>query len=440
MIKKKALLINPGYNNGIWNEMYPTGALTQLASITIEMGWDVEIIQCVTDRVSHEGVVEWVKSEQPDLIGISLTTFQTQPTKELSRMLKQITRVPIVAGGVHISSIKDQALVDFPDVDYFVDGGAESLWCVFLSVGVWGERRVIKGTTPDLNNIPFPDYSHSNTARYFGASPPGEHPSMFMMASRGCPFLCSYCSKAVYGSTVRYKNPEYVVKELEYLKEQGFKEVFFQDDTLNMNRAWLEEILDRIISAKLDMKFRCPFRANEKLVDVSLLQKMKKAGFWLIFYGVESGNQEMLDKMGKGLKLEEIERAFQLTKGEGIKTEASFIIGLMGDTPDTVQETYKFYRKLDPFWAGFSIAMPFPGTRYYNEVKEAGYLLETDFDKYTPERCIIRNETLSRDTIVETRNSISKEVQKRNLAHLVMCTTTLKWSIKKAKTFYGGRN
>lgn len=434
-MRRNALLINPGYNSPIRNEMYPTGALTLLQAVTKEEGWHADIIQCVSDRIDHDGVLEQIRTKSPSVIGISVTTFQTRPAKRLTHKIKTaFPEIRVVAGGAHISSIGKAVLDEFPNVDYFVVGEGENAWRSILQSPPI-HRCVIQGTMADLNQLPLPDYTGIDLDKYFGALPPSAKPSMFLMASRGCPFQCVFCSKAVYGSKVRYKSPERVMQEIKNFSRMGIKEVFFQDDTLNLNHDWFNEILERIIFEKLNLSFKGSFRANSELINIGLLKKVRKAGFWLIFYGVESGNQEMLTNMGKGLNLHEIERAFKLTHESGLKTEASFIIGLPWETRQTIEQTWKFYRKIKPFWAGFSIAIPFPGTKFYTLAKESQLIEDKDFDGYFADRCVIRSLYMDREEIDSMAAQIGHRVQMHNSFNLALCPTRMRWAIRRYYDF-----
>lgn len=434
-MKRRALLINPGHNIALRNEMYPTRALTLLKAVSREEGWQADIIQCVSDRIDHDGVVDQIQMVQPSVVGLSVTTFQTKPTKQLTRKIK--TKFPdilIVAGGAHISSIGEGALTEFPDVDCFVSGEGEHAWRSILQFPPT-HRCIIQGTIVDLDQTPLPDYAGIDFDKYFGSLPPSAKPAMYLMASRGCPFQCVFCSKCVYGSQVRYKSPETVMMELRQFRRMGMKEIFFQDDTLNLNHSWFNEILDRILFEKLDLAFKASFRANAKLVTPELLAKAKKAGFWLIFYGVESGNQEMLDRMHKGLKVDEIARAFSLTHAAGVKTEASFIIGLPWETEETIEDSWRFYQRLKPFWAGFSIATPFPGTQFYLEAQRNDLIIEKDFDNFFPDRCVIRTYSMDNKSIGAAATLINQKIRVRNIRNLLFCPSRMRWAVRRYLDF-----
>jgi anaerobic magnesium-protoporphyrin IX monomethyl ester cyclase len=264
-----------------------------------------------------------------------------------------------------------------------------------------GETRIINQPSPlmeNLDNLPLPDKSMINFSRCSGLFPVGKRPCMFIMASRGCPYQCTFCSKSVYGNTLRQRSPENVVEEIELLyKDWGVREIHFADDTFNANLNWAHKLLDLIIKGEWNKKlaFRIALRVNEKIVNYELLKHLKAAGVWFIYYGVENGNQAMLDRMHKGIKIEEVKRAFRITHTVGIKTEAFFIIGMPGETKATIKDSYNLYKEINPWWGGFSKAMPFPNTLFAKEVEENGQLLCKDYEKWNPSNIVVRTDELT---------------------------------------------
>ena len=372
----KILLVNPSYNYPTRKEMYPSGALMLLGTMAKQHGHDVKIIHMVADKQSIKDVLLITNEYRADIVGITVNTFQVGPTKQLLSTLKALSFARLVIGGPHPTSVGiDEARIEFPEADDIICGEGEHQFISILNGANIDKPQ-------DLEYIAPPDLSLIDVNKFTGAYPLRSNPTMFMMASRGCPGQCTYCNRSIFGNKVRYRSPENVLKEIRYLAKCGMKEVFIQDDTFNINKDWYGEILQRIIFEGLNnkMRFRTPFRADEKLVDSKMLKLAKNAGFWLLFYGVESGNQGMLDRMNKRLSLDEIERAVRLTKEAGIKVETSFIVGLPGETRQTAEDTVKFYHKLSPFWSGCGIAIPFPSTDLYNEIKPQ--LNGLSFDNY----------------------------------------------------------
>lgn len=182
--------------------------------------------------------------------------------------------------------------------------------------------------------------------------------------------------------------------EIEWLqKSYNVQEIFFQDDTFNLTHRWLEKICQGIISRGLNKKcvFKAPFRANASLVSPEILKLLKKAGFWMIFYGVESGDPEVLRAISKNLTLDEIKRAFYLTKKAGIQTYASFMIGNLNDSPSSIKNSIKFAKIIDPDYVGFAVAMPYPGSRLYEILEENDQITLSDTMNFKMGKYIIPN-------------------------------------------------
>lgn len=395
------MLINPEYNWPVKEEMYPSGALLLLGTMLKQRGHTVKLVHMVADRVNVTRLVDIIKEFKPEMVGITMTTFQAKSARGISQAIKETAPdTIIIVGGTHVSALKRESLGADKHIDIAIVGEGEHIFVDIVEGGRYYSNLITAEREENLDFIPLPDLSLINIRKFKGSPPFGPHPGMFVMASRGCPFQCTFCSKSVFGNKVRYRKPEAVVDEIEYLhKDWGIREVFLQDDTFNLKRDWCEEILRGIIRRGLNRRtvFRAPCRANEKLVDLDLLKLMRQAGFWLIFYGVESGNQGMLDRMKKGLTLNEIRQAFNLTHEARIKTEAAFIVGLPGETEDTFGDTFEFCKELRPFWVGFSIATPFPGTSLFEEVREQ--VQDIRFEEYTPSAIYYSTDGLSKDDI-----------------------------------------
>lgn len=260
----------------------------------------------------------------------------------------------------------------------------------------------------DINMLPLPDYDlvdHYIT-RYIGAYPTVFKPSFDIMCTRGCPFACKFCSSpTIWHSKVTFRSIDSVIAETAMLvRRYGAKEIFFQDDTLNSRKEWFTDLCDHLISTGLSKvtRFRVQFRVNEQMVSEDIIAKAKAANVWLIFYGVESGNQGILDGMQKRTTVAEIERAFRLTAEAGIKSLGSFIVGYPGDTPHTINDTYLLVTRIKPDFGGFNVATPFPGSSLYDEVVAAGLLDDNscDLTKYNALECRIRTKELSHQELV----------------------------------------
>ncbi|HAF96157.1 MAG TPA: hypothetical protein DER10_04645 [Elusimicrobia bacterium] len=409
---KKILLVNPLENYSPRKyDMYPSGALVLMGTMAHNKGHSVKIVHQLTDGVDLTELGNILSVFKPDIVGITMNTFQTFHARKISELVKKTDKnILVVTGGPHPSALKLKIFEDFPCVDVAVIGEGEA---AFMEIVEGGDLSVIPGicfnnkmnpqrpAAMNLDYIPLPNLNLVNFSRnkFTGAEPVGAYPTMYIMASRGCPFHCIYCNKSVWGNTVRFRRPELILEEIKWLHEKyGVKEIFFQDDTFNLNREWAEQVFNLIIANGLNRNiiYKTPFRVNEKLVDKKLLELAKKAGFWLIFYGVESGNQEMLDKMKKGITIREVKRAFELTHSVGLKTIASFIVGLPGETKKTIEDTFNLQRELKPYFTGSSPAIPFPDTEFEKIVIEKGHLLIYNHDEYCLDKFIVRTDDLSK--------------------------------------------
>ncbi|MGA2090778.1 MAG: radical SAM protein [Endomicrobiales bacterium] len=424
---KKILLVNPSENSSSKkHEAYPSGALLLIGTMLTERGHHVSIIHMTGEGQTIEGLERRIVDMQPDIVGITMNTFQTVSARRISESVKKINpKTLVVTGGPHPSALKTEILTDFPHIDVAVIGEGEHTFMEIVAdadlhtlAGICyeGRENAARPYAENLDYLPLPDLSLVNMRMFAGADPVGAYPSMFIMASRGCPFQCTFCNKSIWGGKVRLRKPELVVREIEWLHSRyGIREIFFQDDTFNLRRQWTEEICHRIMEKGLHKKmvFKTPFRANKELVDEALLGLMKAAGFWLIFYGVENGNQQMLDAMGKGLKIEDIKRAFRLTHAAGIKTIGSFIVGMPGETEETVNDSIALFNEIRPYVTGCAAAMPFPKTVFEQEVIKRGHRLISDYDQYAMGKILVRTDALDPEQLKKAFERFRKIIIKR---------------------------
>ncbi len=421
----RVLLICPQENIPRTAEGYPSGALLLLGSMLLARGHEVSVVQMISDKVDITGIEGRARKFKPDIVGITMNTYQTRSAREVSEAIKKVSKnILVVTGGPHPSALKLDTFRHFPDIDVVVYGEGEE---TFFELVEGTPMSEIQGICYEDNlNPPRPfiqDFSHipltnldliggkEGMKKYHGPYPRGPMPSMFIMASRGCFGRCKFCNSPVFwGSKVRSRKPEAIVNEIEWLhRKYGISEIYFQDDTFNANKRWAETVLNMIIEKKLNwnISYRLCFRVNEPLLTPELLQLAKRANVWMIFYGTENGNEKMLKAMGKNIRIAEIERAFRMTHEAGIKTTTSFLIGNMGETKRSVYDSIALAKRLKPYVAGFSMAIPFPGTALRDEMKEKGYLLEADYDRYGAERCVTRTDELTPDDMLSLQRYAS---------------------------------
>ncbi|HOV82337.1 MAG TPA: radical SAM protein [Methanothrix sp.] len=417
----RVLFINPSTRNlGTLLTVLPPIGILYLASALREAGHEVRMVDADINDMGTREIAEVVSDYKPDVAGITMNTLQASQAYETANIIKNVnSEILVVAGGPHPSALKGDILRECRSIDAAVFGEGEVT--IQELVKAWEGGRSLTGLKgvcfreegvvvngprepiQNLDDLPWPALDLAGPVRrYPGAYPVGARPSIQVMASRGCPFHCTFCSNPVWERRLRLRSPDSVLEEVEWLRREfKVREVFFQDDTFNMDREWFESICQGIIERGLNerMLFKSPFRANEHLVDLELLRLAKRAGFWMIFYGVESGDQAILDGVKKNLRLEEIDRAFRLTRRAGLRSYASFMIGNLGESRATVQNTIAFARRIDPDYYGFAIATPYPGSEFYERAKEMGYLESKQ--EYKLDRYMLNNESFAPGEVEE---------------------------------------
>jgi anaerobic magnesium-protoporphyrin IX monomethyl ester cyclase len=404
----KVLLINPKTNLPIETRTSPSLSLAYLGAVSERQGHTVRVYDGDVEHISLEKVL---RDSAPDLVGITANTIQIKSAWRDAAVVKSMADIPVVLGGPHPTVLPAES-VEQPEVDIVVRGEGEAIWeelCQWRGAnGQWrgaisGLRSVqgISYQTPDgqvhhnpdrpvienLDSLSLPAYHLFKMDRYTNLQPTVDHiggPSYPILTSRGCPYRCTYCSQ-IGPRRWRMRSPENVVAEWRWLvRDLGAAEIGVLDDSFNINRQRVLDICDLLIKEKLT---QVPWimingiRAN--LADTELLGRMRQAGCIRSAFGVESGNQEMLDSViGKQLTLEQVRAAFKAAKEVGMETIGFFMIGLPGETEETMEDTIRFAIELDPVVANFSMATPFPGTEMSRIVKEKGRLLVKDYDDF----------------------------------------------------------
>ena len=377
----RILLVQPEYNYPRGYVETPSVALLLLGTLARERGHKVKILHLEVDKVA---IGEEIESYGPDVLGITVNTFQVRSARLIAQEARRVSKnIKVIVGGPHAGYWDGEA-------DDVVVGEGESRWLDIL-----GE----KASFDTLDDIPIPAYSLVSLSKFCGVAPVRTGPSVAIMASRGCSFGCTFCNTPVFwGRKVRYRSPDHVLSEIERLRyNHGVKEVFFQDDTFNLNHEWAKQVFEGIIKKRLNksMGFKITSRANERLVTTEFLDLARRAGVWNIFYGVESGSPVMLDRMKKGVTVAEIKRAIRMTHEAGIETQCSFIVGLPGETWDTLRETVELIAEIKPTRWGWGYATPFPGTEFDAEVTANGHKAVIDFGEYAYNKLMARTDALS---------------------------------------------
>jgi len=375
--------------------------LAYLAAAIRNNDYEVEIIDASALNYTNKQLIEHLKKSKPDLVGISILTPMYLRAKEtIHNIKKSIKNIKIVVGGPHVTVFPKLTLEENPEIDFAIYGEAEhTIVEVLDALEKKSSLKKIKGLVlrdkdkviinpareiiKDIDTLSFPARDllpmkiYRPAPTYFN-----KLPSYLILTSRGCPYNCSYCSK-VMGNVYRAHSVKRVIEEMELLIDiYNAKEIIFRDDTFTVNRQRVEDLCDEIIKRKIHEKIKWTCMSRVNLVDLELLQKMKKAGCWSMHFGIESGSQRLLDLIQKGIKLEQSRNAIKWARKAGIETKAFFMIGLPTETKEESLATIKFSKELDPDWVQFTITTPYPGTKLYNITKKDGTLKSFKWEDY----------------------------------------------------------
>lgn len=402
--------------------VYPPVGILSMGAVLKAEGHEVQFVDADVLHLSPEQACDKFL-KPPQIVGIGLNVSQVPfVDKYLAIVRSRFPHALLVAGGPYVTGVGKKILEEFPVLDFAVVGEGE--WAMVDIVRlvsdecepcdvrnlIWrGPQEPIVNLVErisDLDLLPLPDYSLVERIfdKYSAPHPSVGSPSVAVMCTRGCPYSCAFCSSPTnWGRRLTLRSVGSVIKEVIALRKQfGVKEVFFQDDTLNARPSWFFELADAIIENNLhkEIYFRAPFRVNRAILTEKILEKAREAGFWLIFYGVENGNQMMLDRMEKRVNIADIRRAFEITRQQGLCSYASFMVGNEGETEETFEDSLALLREIRPDFGGFAVATPFPGSRLQREAKARGHITQLDFRNYRFGDAILRTEALSTSDIV----------------------------------------
>src|SRR3989344_1533141 len=374
--------------------LHPPIMLAYGTAVCREAGHKVDLIDAPAESMEAEQVIQRFKKLSPEFIVMLTSTASVNSDGRLAQRLKQETGAKIVGVGSHASGIPGDKLRRGFDVsargeyDYTVRDLANGmqlkdvLGISFLD-GSNAKHNADRPKITNLDEIPFPARDFLPNKNYYSAL--YKNPFTFIYSGRGCPMRCSYCAppQLLAGRMYRVRSAENVMQELWEIKNKyKLKSVLFNDDTLPANRKHLIDLCNLMISEKLDFPWSCYSRVDT--IDRQIAELMKKAGCHLVKVGFESGNDQVLQNMQKGVAAtaERGKFAAKTFREAGIQVHGTFVFGLPGETKETIKQTVEFAKNLNIDFVQFSIAQPYPGTEFYQYLTAHNYLVEHDFDKY----------------------------------------------------------
>jgi radical SAM superfamily enzyme YgiQ (UPF0313 family) len=401
----------------------------------------------ISSRIWNEAKSTMARYE-PKVVGIYCCAGNLASSQIIGKLAKKINnRTIVIMGGPHPTAVGPQMLAD-SNVDIVVKGEGEITTVELLDAISKGESFArIKGImfredqeiveTPNrklvenLDTLCFPhQYAHEVLVDY------DKHPkSAFknILATRGCPYTCFFCgSNCIWGRKTRFRSVENVAKEIKSLQKMGINRIEFVDDTFGINKEYTHRLCDSMIHDCPKIRWGCETRVD--LIDEKLLIHMKKAGCHSIFLGIESGNNEILKHVRKGITVEQALSAVKIIRNQGIKLTAFFIIGTPWETEDTLNDTFITMQKIRGL-LNYSIFTPYPGTEAFDYCKKVG-LIKDDYDPVlynhqSPENCFCTN--IHKERFRQLASRIEEYVDQHNTRERLLDTFSL-------DTLYEARN
>ena len=382
------------------------------------------------------GEVGAVISEyKPGVLGISVKSATFASARLAARLAKEIDpRIIVLAGGPH-PSLAPRAVMDCPHIDLCLRGEGEGAIVELLGAVGRGEGyesvpglvfrqedRVVENSQGDLirdlDALPHPYETTPEVLKDYDLYPPRAF--RHVMAVRGCPFDCFFCASGeLWGGKVRFRSPESVAGEIRDLMKGGLRSIHFADDTFGVNREYIEALCRVLATGCPGLKWSCEIHAG--LVDERTISLMKAAGCRSIDLGVESGSDEILKAMRKGVTRAEILSACRTIKDHGLELHGFFMFGFPRETEETLMETAELMRRKEFDQIHFSIFTPYPGTEAFRFCREKG-LIGKDYDvslynHQSPANSFCLN--LSHTRFRELVSGIEEEVDRRNRRYAV---------------------
>lgn len=432
---KKVLLVNPP--TGVYDRADRCQAPIEEEGIEmIRPPMDLAYLAAMVEKAGSKAIVkdypvegkdmadfrDDLKKIRPDILVLSVTTPTLDLDLKICTIAKKIDKKIItIAKGAHFYEFDKEILSNFEGLDIVIRGEAE---LTFYEIIKGKDLRDIKGISykkseevirnsprpflADLDKLPFPARHLLNNRLY--RFPDTNQPYALILSGRGCPGRCIFCLVGkVSGKKLRTRSVGNVLREIQKcIKNYSIRTFFFRADTFTWEKDWVVKFCQEIITRGLRIRWGTNSRVDT--VDEKMIGMMRKAGCDIIGFGIESGSQTMLDKMKKGITLNQSRRAVALCNQYGIKTLLFFILGLPWDTKKTIRETIDFAKELPGTFYNFGIAYPFPGTEFAEIAKKNNLLAKDSLYGFNYARPIVKTFSLTNSDLIFYRRKALKSV------------------------------
>ena len=398
----KILLINPIGSNWIEGaedhtlvaiRMAPIGLLS-IAAYLLRAGHEVRIYDCrsALNNINRAEIITYIKTFKPEIVGFTAVTSSFLNAYALCEAIKcQMPQIKIVFGGVHVSALRRKILEEFSAIDFVVTGEGEqaiadlasgvlpqTIQGLVFRVGPTIHENNLRTDLCQLDTLPFPAY---HLLKDFPKNFPGalfnypRSPVATIVSSRGCVYQCSYCDRSVYRQSFRFNSAEYLYAQMHFLKKDfGVKHIFFYDDLFTLNRERILKFCQLLQNKPLGMTFNCAAHVGH--LDAELLKLLKSAGCWMVSVGIESGAPEILARHKTKVDFAAMKSVVEKIQKAGLRAKGLFIMGLPGETEETIAITANFIKKLNLDDMNMTKFTPFPGSPIYQNIRAEGIFNE----------------------------------------------------------------
>ncbi len=420
---------------------FPSLALATIAGCVRVKGHNAQVFDYTTYAYNDEADLrfkEKLKEFDPDFVGISFTTVLFDEMVRVGNVVKNHNpNIKIIGGGPHVSAFPEECLRTSP-IDIGITGegdftAAEAMSATNLSevdgIAYKQEQTNAQSASKhvdvivvpkklkfldDLDLLPIPAWDLFDLTKYHTPRQMcRKSPVGWIETSRGCLYGCVYCNKNIFGQNFRFKSAKRTVDEMEFMLSCGFSEIQIAEDMFTTNKERVMQICQLIIDRGLKFPWSTTTGVRVDSVNLEMLKAMKNAGCYRVYYGFESGSDQILVQSRKATNTATARQAVNWSKEAGLEVLGFFMIGLPGETEETMQQTIDFAKSLNIDFAKMTIMSPLPGTPIWNDFKEKGLLKEnvdwSNFNYYTPPSELYTHPNLDWPTIEKYYKKFYKE-------------------------------
>lgn len=433
--------------------------LAYIAAVARREQFTVKILDMGVTFLDDVELEHYLQTYQPRIVGLTATTIAVSDAARVAGIAKKtLPDTLTVIGGPHISCAPEATIRRYTDFDVGVIGEGERTMIELLTMSapskdhfmkidglIWRDGDGVSFSKPrelikDLDWLPlpavdlFPDLKSSYIPPYFSVK---RTPAVTVMTTRGCPGKCTFCTNAIHGRVIRQYSLDYIF-EYTYLltNKYGIKEFQVNDDTFTVNRKRVIEFCKRLIDEKIDLTWSCLSRVNG--ITPEMLDIMKKAGCWQICYGIESGDQQMLNSLMKAIKLEQVYKTTEMTERAGISMKGYFMMGLPGETRESLKKTIDLALDLPLDDMALTIFTPYPGSPAYKDIQKYGTFIE-DWDSMTTLNASFVAHGFTREELIKINQATYRKFyfRPRIIWSYLKRMTGIRFIVIMAKGMYG---